>query len=169
MDKIYIPQLLHAPEHTETIRVHQSVPGFQTLTPVQGHLTVTHCGQYLDVAASVETITTLTCDRCLQNYNHRLTVDASELIWLDHAPTVEDDVLDEDIIADDLVETLSSTGYFDPETWLYEYLCLSLPPQKLCDQNCPGIQIDDSNETENDAVDSRWGALATLKAQLKNQ
>jgi uncharacterized protein len=169
MDKIYIPQLLHAPEKTETAHVHQRILDFQTLTPVQGDIRVTHCGKYLDVSASVETITTLTCDRCLQNYNHRLEVSASELIWLDQAPTLEEDLFDEDIIADDLVETLSSTGYFDPETWLYEYLCLALPPQKLCDQSCSGIAIHEEDApTDETPVDSRWGALATLKAQLND-
>ncbi|MEM9451251.1 MAG: YceD family protein [Cyanobacteria bacterium P01_E01_bin.6] len=167
MDKIYIPQILRAPDHTESLRVNQSVRGFQSLTPVQGNVTVAHGGQYLEVTASVETITTLTCDRCLQNYNHRLTVNASELIWLDHLPNVDEDMIDEDLIADDLVETIPSTGYFEPETWLYEYLCLSLPQQKLCDEDCAGIQLDTDNPSPEDAaiVDSRWGALAALKRQ----
>ncbi|MEO1522583.1 MAG: DUF177 domain-containing protein, partial [Cyanobacteria bacterium J06633_2] len=155
---------------TETLQVHQGILDFQTLTPVQGSLRVTHCGKYLDVAASVETIATLTCDRCLQNYNHRLKVDESEFIWLDQSPTLDEDVIDDEVIADDLVETLSSTGYFDPETWLYEYLCLSLPQQKLCDQNCSGIHIHHANSSAPMAsIDNRWGALATLKAQLKDQ
>jgi len=169
MDTIYLPQLAKAPEQTESIQVNQSIAGFQTLTPVQGYLEVRHRGKYLEVKASVETITTLMCDRCLQNYNHRLTVDASELIWLDETPSPEEDVLDEDLIVDDLVETISSTGSFDPETWLYEYLCLSLPQQKLCDQECSGIQVEGRNEsTQFTPIDSRWRALAALKGQLLN-
>ena len=169
MDAIYIPQLIKAPEKTESIQVNQSIHGFQTLTPVQGNLSITHHGKYLEVTASVETISTLSCDRCLQNYNHRLTVNASELIWLDELPNADGDLLDEGWIADDLVETLSSTGYFDPETWLYEYLCLSLPQQQLCDQNCSGIELEEtSDSTLSTPVDSRWGALSALRGQLLN-
>lgn len=169
MDTIYIPQLATAPEQTESIQVNQSIRGLKTLTPVQGQMEVTHRGRYLEVSASVATITTLTCDRCLQNYNHRLTVDASELIWLDEPPSIDEAMEDDDLIADDLVETVPSTGYFDPETWLYEYLCLALPQQQLCDQGCEGIPVnDDVDDTHTTPVDSRWGALANLKGQLLN-
>lgn len=168
MDTIYIPQLTTAPEQTETIQVNQSIRGLKTLTPVQGQMEVTHRGRYLEVSASVVTITTLTCDRCLQNYNHRLTVDASELIWLDEPPSMDEAMEDDDLIADDLVETVSSTGYFDPETWLYEYLCLALPQQQLCDQNCEGISVHNADDGSVTSVDSRWGALESLKSHLLN-
>jgi uncharacterized protein len=170
MDTIYIPQLATAPEQTESIQVNQSIRGLKTLTPVQGQMEVTHRGRYLDVRASVVTITTLTCDRCLQNYNHRLTVDASELIWLDEPPSPDEEMADDDdLISDDLVETVPSTGYFDPETWLYEYLCLALPQQQLCDRDCEGIPVNnDVDDTHTTPVDSRWGALENLKSQLLN-
>ncbi len=169
MDTIYIPQLVTAPEQTESIQVNQSVRGLKTLTPVQGQMEVIHQGRYLEVSASVVAITTLTCDRCLQNYNHRLTVDASELIWLDEPPSLDEAMEDDDdLIADDLVETVPSTGYFDPEAWLYEYMCLAIPPQKLCDQNCEGIPVNDTDDDHAAPIDSRWGALANLKSQLLN-
>lgn len=171
MEPIYIPQLAKAPDQTESFQVCQHVPGFETLTPVQGQLSITHHGNYLEAKASVETIVTLACDRCLQNYNHRLQVEASELIWLDDTPdVVSDEGLEREVAVEDLVETLSPTGYIDPTAWLYEHLCLALPQRQLCDDACAGIQTESAvDESINlSAVDSRWASLAALKGQLLN-
>lgn len=167
MDAIYIPQLKKAPEQTESIEVCQHLHGFETLTPVQGMLTVAHQGNYLEVIAAVETIVTLACDRCLKNYNHRLQVKASELIWLNDDPDFADDDLETEVAVEDLVETLSPTGHFEPELWLYEHLCLSLPQRKLCDESCVGIALE-KDVNHNLPIDSRWSSLASLKSQLLN-
>ena len=65
---------------------------------------------------------------------------------------------------EDLVESVSPSGSFDPQQWLYEQVCLSIPQRQLCDKDCSGLDPDiiaDSNP-----VDSRWAALASLKKQL---
>ncbi len=168
MKAIYIPQLIQAPEQTELIEVNEFLPGLETLTPVQGQIEVTHQGNYLDVSAQAETIMTLTCDRCLQQYNHRLVSIATELIWLNqvaHEPQVES--LEREIPFDDLVEALPPRGYFAADAWLYEQLCLAIPPRQLCDQQCPGIApvVDGGTSA---GVDHRWAALAALK-QLRSR
>ena len=164
-EAIYIPGLLKLPEQTEVIQFNQFITDLETLTPVRGNLQVTHQGNYLDVAASSETIVTLTCHRCLQQYNHRLKVDSSELIWLDElASQLESEPLEQEVALEDLVETLSPQGYFQPENWLYEQLCLALPPRQLCDQKCPGIPM--NNNGTKSAKDRRWEALENLKRQL---
>lgn len=166
MDAIYIPQLTKAPERTEEIQVKEFLSGLDTLTPVRGRVRVQHCGNYLEVSGQAETIITCTCNRCLQNYNYRLVVDTSEIIWLDE--TVEQEVflpLEREIAVEDLVETLSPHGYFDPREWLYEQVCLEIPQRQLCDTNCPGIQPShDPASTSN--VDRRWASLEALKKQL---
>lgn len=167
MDAIYIPQLKKAPEQTESIEVCQHLHDFESLTPIQGKLTVSCQGNYLKVIAAVETIVTLACDRCLNNYNHRLQVNSSELIWLDEQPNSTDEDLEVEVPVEDLVETLSPTGYFEPELWLYEHLCLALPQRKLCDAGCPGIEVE--QDTNHDLpLDNRWASLASLKSQLLN-
>ncbi|HAG84964.1 MAG TPA: metal-binding protein, partial [Cyanobacteria bacterium UBA12227] len=65
---------------------------------------------------------------------------------------------------EELVETLPPQGYFEPETWLYEQLCLAIPPRQVCDENCPGIPITDNGNTG--LSDRRWQALEILKGQL---
>lgn len=72
MEAIYIPQLLKAREQTQTIEVDEFLPDLETLTPVRGRISVQHRGNYLEVSAQAETIITLNCHRCLQQYNHRL-------------------------------------------------------------------------------------------------
>jgi uncharacterized protein len=108
---------------------------------------------------------TLTCHRCLQQYNHRLKIEASELIWLDPSAEQPDDgPLERETPLEDLLETLSPLGYFHPDTWLYEQLCLAIPLRQLCDQQCPGIQMGDKGSDS--PTDQRWNALEALKRQL---
>ncbi|MBD2363093.1 DUF177 domain-containing protein [Anabaena minutissima FACHB-250] len=166
MDAIFIPQLTKAPERTEEVQVKEFLPGLETLTPVRGHVCVQHHGNYLDVSAQVETIITCTCNRCLQQYNHRLVVNAQEVIWLDEAVNQEKDLpLEREVAIEDLLETLSPNGYFYPSEWLYEQMCLALPQRQLCDLKCPGI-LSTAIESEEDSVDNRWAGLKALKKQL---
>lgn len=165
MDAIYIPQLTKAPQATEEIQVKEFLPGLETLTPVRGRIRVQHHGNYLEVFSQAETIITCTCSRCLQNYNHRLTIDTKEIIWLDEAANEDDLPLEREIAFDDLVETLSPEGYFDPGAWLYEQICLELPQRQLCDANCLGIQPSAPSKSDK-RVDKRWASLEGFKNQF---
>ncbi|MCP2729378.1 YceD family protein [Limnofasciculus baicalensis] len=173
MEAIHIPFLLKLPEHTDVIEVNESVEGLETLTPVRGRLEIIHQGNYLDVSAQAETIITLTCDRCLKQYNHRLSLNVSEFVWLDSSANEPDNgPVERETLLDDLVETLSPQGDFEPNIWLYEQLCLAISPRKLCDSKCPGIIVGDNATTSSmDTVstrprDRRWEALEILKGQL---
>ena len=92
MDAIFIPQLTKAPERTEEIQVQEFLPGLETLTPVRGVIQVKHQGNYLEVSSQAETIVTCTCNRCLQQYNHRLVLNAQEVIWLDETANQTEDL-----------------------------------------------------------------------------
>jgi uncharacterized protein len=164
MEAIYIPQLLKAPNKTEEVPINEQISDLDTLTPIRGKVKVRHCGTYLDVKGQAETIVTLSCDRCLQQYNHRLSVSEEELIWLDpKADEPEEVALEREVPLEDLSESLSPSGYFDPFEWLYEQLCLALPQRQLCSTACEGIASEHRNQPK---VDSRWASLAALKEQL---
>lgn len=166
MDAIFIPQLTKAPERTEETQFNESLPGLETLTPVRGSVRVQHQGNYLQVSGRAETIITCTCDRCLQQYNQRLAVDTQEIIWLDaNADQVEDLPLEREVPIEDLVETVTPDGYFDPAEWIYEQMCLAIPQRKLCDRNCKGF-TDNANGIAESSTDNRWAALKSLKNKL---
>lgn len=167
MDAIYIPHLITLPDRTEKVEFKEFLAALDSLTPVQGELSVKHCSNYLEVSATAHTIVTLVCHRCLQQFNHRLAVVSSEILWLkDEVPDVDVIPFDHDLELDDLMESLAANGNFDPAAWLYEQLCLALPLRQLCDQECAGIPLPTS---ETQAVDQRWSALANLKNQLQNK
>lgn len=167
MEAIHIPSLLKLPEHTDVIDINDSIAGLDTLTPVRGKLQVSHQGNYLEVSAQAETIITLTCDRCLQQYNYRLKLKGSEMLWLDESAAQPDDgPLERETPLEDLIETLPPQGYFQPDIWLYEQLCLAIPPRQLCDAQCPGIQINEHQSKSPSTTDRRWNALEALKKQL---
>jgi uncharacterized protein len=166
MEPIHIPQLLKAPAKKEEIKFQEFIPNIETLTPVKGVIVVTHGGNYLEVFGQAETIITLTCDRCLQNYNYRLSLDTSELIWLEETPGIAEIApsLERDFAQEDLSERLPMKGYFYPDSWLYEQLCLSMPLRQLCNKNCQVVSPNSSDcET---IIDSRWASLAALKRNL---
>lgn len=167
MDAIYIPQLAQASKPIEEIEVKEFLSDLNTLTPVRGKIRVEHRGNYLEVAAKAEAIMTLTCNRCLQQYNHRVSVNTSEIIWLEEEADIEPEYLAErEVALDELVETLSPDGYFHPSVWLYEQMCLEIPQRQLCEEKCPGIEQNQNAATENKAIDSRWASLQSLKKQL---
>ncbi len=164
MKSIYIPQISQAPERKVEIIIDGSISGLETLTPVRGKLVVRHGGNFLELIAQAETIVTLTCDRCLQNYNHRLEVNTSELVWLE-AGEMESLPSEREVPLENLSETLSPNSYFEPEKWLYEQFSLAMPFRQLCGENCQGApktQTDQENH-----LDSRWASLASLKSELK--
>lgn len=164
-ESLYIPSLLQVPGKTRTVEVELYFPELETLTPVRGSVTVIHQGTYLEVKGTGETIVTLTCHRCLQNYNHRLAVATRELIWLEQTAAADAYILEREVALEDLVETLSPEGHFQPHSWLYEQLCLALPQQQLCASSCQGIAVQQPAQ-ERSLLDDRWAALAQLKAYL---
>jgi uncharacterized protein len=172
-EPIHLPQLMHAPDQSETVLVRDWFSDLNSLTPVQGQVKVVHGGNFLQIEGTAETIVTLTCDRCLQQYNHRLTTEASELIWLQEV--TEADVLQgavtEYLKEADLVETLPPDGYFQHDDWLYQQLCLALPHRQLCDRACPGIAVEPGTDLDMNSsqTDYRWAKLADLKQQLGNE
>ncbi len=168
MEAIYIPNLLKAPARTIEIIFDESIAGLDTLTPVRGKLIVRHGGNFLEVSVEAETIVTLVCDRCVQNYNHRLKIATSELIWLEAAtPDSENLPLEREVPLEDLSENLEPTGYFEPQTWIYEQLSLAMPIRQVCGKSCPGAtQVTSGSETPQ--IDNRWASLVSLKEQLKN-
>jgi uncharacterized protein len=172
MEPIFLPQLAHAPQQTEILAVNTPLADLDALTPVQGQLKVVHQGNYLQVEGKAETIVTLTCDRCLQQYNHRLQIEVAEFIWL--RETTAADALADGVLVltetDELVETLPPDGYFQPDDWLYQQLCLALPQRQLCDPTCAGIPIPTNPETAmTPTTDRRWAALTTLTQTLNQQ
>lgn len=165
MKAIYIPHLLNISNRTERLQIEDYIGSLDTLTPVRGTLTVVHCGTYLEVSAKADAIATLTCDRSLKQYNHRLAIDTRELIWLaDEPDTPEKGGTEREVPVQDLTETLSPNGVFDPEMWLYEQFCLALPMRQVGDDRSDV----DYGYRDEPLSDSRWSALEQLKKQLNS-
>lgn len=165
MEALYIPQLLKMPENKVEINFNDSISGLNTLSPVKGLLVVTHGGNFLQVQVQAKTILTLTCDRCLQSFNHLLKVNTSELIWLESPLEIEQNIpLEREISLENLSETLDPYGYFEVESWIFEQLSLAMPMRQLCGKNCHLPQV----ENEQSYFDHRWANLASLKSMIQD-
>ncbi len=164
MEKIYIPHLLNSPSRQRTLVIDEQIEDLDLLTPVRGKMTVRHGGNFLEVTVAVDTILSLTCDRCLKQYNKRLHLDTSEIIWLDKNLEHDRDYpLEREIAWEDLSETLPPEGDFEPDTWLYEQLSLAMPLRQLCSKDC---QPPVAPEELPPVIDGRWAGLQSIKNQL---
>jgi len=159
MEKIYIPQLAKAVDATEIIEFKEFIPDLETLTPVQGVIKVRHQGSFLEIKGEAVAIMTLTCDRTLTQFNHRLAINTSELIWLAEPVTSTKYAKEQEVDFDDLLETLPPNGYFNPTTWVYEQLTLAIPFQKIA-PDAPELP---KTIEPTPLVDKRWAALANLQ------
>ena len=167
MQPIYIPHLLPRPQRTQSIPLEDFLSSVETLTPLRGTLSVRHGGTFLEVKLAVETIVTLVCDRCLQQYNHRLALQTSELIWLNKDEELSASPAQErEVAVEDLTESLPPDGHFEPEAWLFEQISLAMPLRKLCGKDCqpPNLPATDREPT----LDGRWASLVSLKNQLSS-
>ena len=163
MEKIFIPQIARAIDATESFEFKELIAGLETLTPVQGVITIRHLGSFLEVAAQAHTIMTLTCDRTLVQFNYRLAIDTSEMIWLAEPLPESDYPKEREIETGDLVESLSPNGYFDPEAWLYEQLTLAIPYPKIA-PDAPALDfVDQEPDSESVTVDKRWQIFSSLQ------
>ncbi len=160
MERLYIPQIARAPHSTVTLTFRENLPDLETLTPVEGKMWIRHGGTFLEVRAQAKTVVTLTCDRTLVQFNHRLEVNTTETLWLvDRLPEYAAEV---ELTLDELVEHLPRDGYFDPGQWLYEQFCLAIPYQKIAPDAPPFVPAREPAAS----VDRRWAALTALQEML---
>jgi len=143
-----------------------------SLTPVRGHVSAEHRGNVSAVEGRLDTIVTLCCDRCLNQFNQKLSCTPSELIWLgDEQPTADELELSGEVAEmEGLVDVLDPRGQFDPQQWAFEQLNLLLPVVNHCGDHCPGPpglqQQPVIPDTKTKAVDPRWQALQQLQQQI---
>ncbi|WP_216634518.1 YceD family protein [Gloeomargarita lithophora] len=157
LQPIAIASLLRLPERKLCLTVQDTLPDLPLLTPVRGEIEIQHQGTCLQVIAQVYAIVTLTCRRCLCQYNERLPVGVSEVIWLD--ATKSDPQAwpsEQEVPLGDLMEYLPPDGWLDVGQWLYEQISLALPSHSLCRPDC---QLDWQPE-EATPVDPRWASLS---------
>lgn len=136
--------------------------------PLRGTVVLTRTAHGVLLEAHLETSVWLTCDRCLEGFQHRLEVAWSEefhpsvdILTGRHLPLDPDD-LDEAVVIDqfhimDLAETIR------------QHLLLALPIHPLCREDCAGIcpvcgAVRDREpcSCQTEMPDPRWAALASL-------
>lgn len=163
MEKLLIPQIARAVEATESFEFKESIEGLETLTPVQGVISIHHAGSFLQVTVKASTIITLICDRTLVQFNYRLAINTSEMILLAEPLPEGEYPKEREVETGDLVDSLSPNGYFDPTAWLYEQLILAIPYPKIA-PDAPALDLSNHPTKNLDvSIDRRWAALSSLQ------
>ena len=145
----------------------QAIDGLNALTPVKGQLHVQHQGTLLQVQGEAETLVNLCCDRCLQPFNHPLTMRCEEVLGLGDTLAADPEDWEHDGLSLEangmegaLSETLDPHGQFDPERWVFEQLSLQWPLVSRCGSDCPGPERWSS---QSGSTDPRWAALGQIE------
>ena len=147
------------------------IEALPSLTPVRGEIIAEHKGNVLAVMGRLSTIVTLTCDRCLNQFNRQLSCSPSELIWLGETAPSESECQESEAIAamEGLVECLDPRGSFDPQQWAFEQLNLQLPVVNHCGEHCEGppyqAEATASGPSHPTVSDPRWNALRQLQSE----
>lgn len=90
----------------------------------------THTGdKHIDIVAGIEVKLNIPCDRCLEDVEITISIEASKEVDLNE--TAELDDADETIFMDGTE--------FDSERFVYGEILVNLPMKVLCDTNCKGI------------------------------
>jgi uncharacterized protein len=159
-------------ENGKEWQIHQPLNELSSLTPVRGSLRAVHRGNVLELEVEARTIVTLCCDRCLQQFNHPLSFETREVLWLGEQARVDgiapETVLEGDLEvleldADALTESLDPSADFDPEHWVFEQLNLQLPVVNRCGEGCPGPNLQGTGSDPDAVIDPRWAALKKLQ------
>jgi len=143
---------------------------FIFLTGVRGKIKAELKGNTLRVTGKIQTLMRLYCDRCLSIYNHLLTSNTEELIWLgEQTPNEEHNKWEMRTgHLSTLMECLDPLECFEPERWAFEQLSLQLPLSKNYGLECQGrANLQSSIQESSKELDSkkakplrpRWGAL----------
>jgi uncharacterized protein len=161
---VRLDDLRRAPSQTLTFEFKQFFDNFESLVPVEGKVRLIHGGNFFEAHGTAKTIVTLTCHRCLQQFNHRLNLKFKEIILIENTP--DDMPLELDLELADLVERIPPTGEFDLEDWIYQNLYLELPDPLACRPDCEGMGI---SATEPPLPDPRWAILQQLHLEAGSQ
>jgi len=150
--------------------INQRLGELDSLTPVRGQLLAVHRGNVLELDGEANTIVTLCCDRCLQQFNHPLSFQTREVLWLGEQAREQgmdlETVLESgsevlDLDPDELTESMDPRADFDPEHWVFEQLNLQLSVVNRCGAECPGPNL--KTEPGDGPIDPRWAALKKLQ------
>ena len=116
----------------------------------------------------------LDCDKCLSEFDAPIDVKERQIVKF-----AEDDLESDDL---EIIMLNRSESEIDVSTMIYEFITVSVPYIKICEENGTGVQCDqemierlnklsvgNQAEEEKTTDDPRWEALKELKQTLLTQ
>ena len=121
-------------------------------------------GEFIEVTGSAKGKINLTCDRCLNEYEHDINVDIEET-YAKHA--LQDEYGQElELSRGQFVTDLNDEGEIDIYDLLYQSVILSLPNKKVCGINCKeGMFVSDEDM---EVHDERMDIFKSIKIERKD-
>jgi len=135
---------------------------------VEGELKLVRTDKGILITGELNTITTLTCSRCLSVFEYPLTLSLAE----EYVPTL-------DIVSGTLLPvpeglfTVDNNHEICLDDALNQYTLTSLPMKPLCRPDCKGLcdhcglNLNNGDCTCSHDIDHRWAALTGLVSTVK--
>lgn len=135
---------------------------------VEGELKLVRTDKGILITGELNTITTLTCSRCLSVFEYPLTLSLAE----EYVPTL-------DIVSGTLLPvpeglfTVDNNHEICLDDALNQYTLTSLPMKPLCRPDCKGLcdhcglNLNNGDCTCSHDIDHRWAALTGLASTVK--
>ena len=121
-------------------------------------------GEFIEISGSAEGTIKLTCDRCLNEYEHEIDIDIEET-YAKHA--LQDEYGQElELSRGQFITDLNGEKEIDIYDLLYQSVILSLPNKKVCGINCnEGMFVSDEDM---EVHDDRMDVFKSIKIERKD-
>lgn len=122
----------------------QEAEALRFTEPVSASIEAHWIATLLEVNGNVKSAATLSCSRCLKDYQHDLRGYFSltftrEMPDIENLDELEDDELDVELSPDDLGLVHAPGEQIDLHDTVAEQVLLALPVRPLCDEHCLGL------------------------------
>lgn len=136
--KITIKELQNLPDKKKNIVFKEIIKELENDVIVEAVLSVKATDYGINIKGSVKTDLNLACDRCLEEYNYHVAVDADEDFVFESV--ISGEQKEYELTKGQLVEELKGREEIDITDFLYQTIILEIPQKKICKDTCEGSE-----------------------------
>ena len=167
--KININELQNLPEKQLEFEFNEVIEELESNSPITAILKAKATSYGVSLSGHVKANIKLICDRCLEEYNYHIEVDVNEDFLNDNV--VPDNIKEYELKEGQFAEELEGKKEIDITDFVYQTVILEIPFQKLCKQECEGLEEYNkiNSETNYNNIDERLEVFKSFSENNYNE